>query len=588
MAAARTVAAACDGEVHGLVGRVPDADVAFASTADHLALLFNAQCPIIGLCASGILIRALAPLLTEKTAEPPVLAVAEDLSAVVPLLGGHRGANRLALAIAAATGATAAVTTASDVRFGVAFDDPPPDYRLANPEDVKAFVAALLADGGSVRLVGSAPWLAACQLTFASSSSISITVTERAVVGTTAHLVYHPRVLALGVGCERGASAAEMIAVVERTLGEAGLSPHAVAGVFSLDIKADELAVHELAAHLDVPARFFSAEELRAETPRLATPSVAVLREVGVAGVAEAAALAAAGPDAHLIVVKRKGTRTTCAIAQTADPFDPLSVGRPRGELAIVGLGPGDAPTRTPAASVALAAADDIVGYRGYLALIPHLGKATRLHGYSIGEEEQRVRAALELASSGRRVALVCSGDPGIYAMASLVFELLDRTGNAAWRRLTLSVVPGVSALQAAAAKAGAPLGHDFAAISLSDLLTPWAVIEARIVAAGQADFAIAFFNPVSVRRTTQLERAREILLRTRAPETPVMIAKNLGRPNEAFDVATLESLTPQMADMTTTVIVGARSSRRIEIAGRTFVYTPRGYAVSTAPEDAA
>ena len=583
---ARRLAAALPGaRVHGLSGRVDGADVTFEETAPHLRALFQAGRPILGICAAGVLVRALAPVIADKRSEPPVVALAEDGSAVVPLLGGHRGANDLARRVAEVLGISAAVTTAGDLRFGVALDDPPPGWRLANPEHTKAFVAALL-DGGAVRLEGGAPWLRDSDLPFAEDGALTIRVSERAAAGAARALVYHPAVLCLGIGCERGAEPAAAVALARRTLADNGLAEAAVAAVVSLDLKADEPAVHAVAEALGVPARFFSAARLEAEAPRLANPSEVVFREVGCHGVAEGAALAAAGAGGELVVAKIKAARATCAIARATEPIDPRAIGQGRGSLAVVGLGPGGPAWRAPEAEAAIRAAGDLVGYRLYLDLLGPLAEGKRLHAYALGEEETRVRAALDLAAEGRDVALVCSGDPGIYAMAALVFELLERGEQPAWRRPEVTVVPGISALQAAAARVGAPLGHDFCAISLSDLLTPWATIERRLTAAAEADFVVALYNPVSARRTTQLTRAVAILRGHRAAETPVVLARNLGREGEAVTVLRLDELTPEKADMLTLVLVGSSETRRIERGdGGAWVYTPRGYGAKAGKE---
>ena len=580
LALARRLQAALPGAVvEGRAGRVEGADAAFDDTVARVGALFRAGRPIIGICAAGVLVRAVAPLLADKRQEPPLLALAEDGSAVVPLLGGHRGANDLAREIAAILGIQAAVTTAGDRRFGVALDAPPAGWRLANPQDYKGIAAALLG-GGTARLEGEADWLAGSNLPLSPDGEFRLRVTDRAEPGDARTLVYHPAVLALGVGCERGTPAEELIELVTATLAEAGLAAGAVAGVFSLDLKADEPAVHALAAHLGVPTRFFPAARLETEAPRLANPSNLVFREVGCHGVAEGAALAAAGPEGALIVAKRKSKRATCALARTPGPLAAAEIGRGRGSLAVVGLGPGSTDWRTPEAAAAVAGAGDLVGYRLYLDLLGPLADGKRRHDFALGEEEDRVRHALELAAEGREVALICSGDPGIYAMAALVFELLDRKDRADWRRPAISVVPGISALQAAAARIGAPLGHDFCAISLSDLLTPWAVIERRVTAAAEGDFVIAFYNPVSQRRTRQLARAVEILAAKRPAETPVVLARNLGRPGESVEAITLEELTPARVDMLTLVLVGSGETRRLDRGdGGAWVYTPRGYA---------
>jgi cobalt-precorrin 5A hydrolase/precorrin-3B C17-methyltransferase len=454
-------------------------------------------------------------------------------------------------------------------------------------------MAALL-DGASLRLEGAAFWLEASDLPFAEDGELTIAITEHRATGSARRLIYHPARLCLGLGCERGAEPAQALDLARRTLAAHDLAEGAVAAVVSLDLKADEPAVHAVAEALGVPARFFPAARLEAETSRLANPSELVFREVGCHGVAEAAALAAAGPAGELIAPKAKSARATCAVASAPEPVGAREIGRGRGVLALVGLGPGDAAWRAPEAEARIRAATDLVGYRRYLDLLGALAEGKTLHPYDLGEEAARVRAALDLAAAGRDVALICSGDPGIYAMAALVFELLDREPRPEWRRPEVTVVPGISALQAAAARAGAPLGHDFCAISLSDLLTPWPVIENRLRAAAEGDFVVALYNPVSRRRTTQLVRAVEILGTKRPADTPVVLARNLGRDGEALRVMDLAALTPEAVDMLTVVLVGSSATRRVDKAdGGVWVYTPRGYAAKAEPagkdsEDAA
>ncbi len=580
---ARRLAAVLPGaRVHGLAGRADGADEAFTETAPHLRRLFAEGVPIVGLCAAGILVRALAPVLGDKRAEPPVVAVAEDGSAAVPLLGGHAGANALARAVAAATGGVAAVTTAGDVRLGLALDEPPTGWRVANPDAAKGVAAALLADHPVALRVeaGDAGWLTASAAPFAEEGEISVLVTDRAVARPGRDLVLHPPVLALGVGCERGVDDSELIGLVDDTLAAAGLAAGAVACVASLDLKMDEAAVHAVAERLGVPARFFTAAKLEAEAPRLANPSQAVFDAVGVHGVAEGAALAAAGPDAALVVGKTASRRATCAVARTPGAIEAAAVGRAQGRLAVVGIGPGGPEWRTPEATRALVEAGDVVGYGLYLDLLGDLISGAARHETPLSQEEGRVRKALDLAAEGRFVALVSSGDAGIYALAALVFELLDAEDRPEWNRIALSVVPGVSALQAAAARIGAPFGHDFCAVSLSDLLTPWPEIERRLGAAAVGDFIVALYNPVSARRRHQLADARDILATRRPPETPVVLARNLGRDGETVDVIRLDELEPERADMLTVILVGNSRTRAIERGGKGWVYTPRGYAL--------
>ena len=570
--------------IHGLAGRVAQADTLFSETIEHIRMLFGTGMPIIGVCASGILIRALAPLLSDKRNEPPVIAVSEDGASVVPLLGGHKGANDLSKQIAEITKGHAAITTAGDTAFGVALDEPPEGWVLANPEDAKPVMAELLS-GASIRIEGDAHWLESAGLPVAESAALSLLATTEPHDGSPTCLVYHPKVHIVGVGCARGCDPAELIELVDETLRDASISPHSVACVTSLDLKADEPAMSALAAHLQVSFRVFSADRLEAETPRLKTPSDVVFAEVGCHGVSEGSALAGADTGGSLVVGKRKTANATVAVARAAQTVDPRTVGRARGHLSVIGIGPGQDDWRTPEATRLLAAAEDVVGYSLYMDIVaPRITGKTH-HNFPLGEEQDRVRFALERAGEGRNVALVCSGDAGIYAMGALVYELLDRPEDNggvsdAARRVSITNAPGISALQAASARIGAPLGHDFCAISLSDLLTPWEAIEKRLHAAAEGDFVIAFYNPVSKRRRTQLATAREILLKHRPAETPVVLGVNLGRPEETVRVTTLGALTVDEVDMLTTVLVGSSNSRCVMRGdGKPFVYTPRGYA---------
>lgn len=541
-----------------------------------LPRLFAEGTPIIGVCATGILIRLLAPVLGDKATEPPVIAVSPDGAHVVPLLGGHHGANRLARELANALGGVAALTTASDTRFAFGLDEPPQGYALANPEAAKPAMAALLA-GASICLTGEAPWLAAAGYPLAPDGMVTLTVTEN-VAGE--GLFYHSKTLVAGVGCERGTGAEEIVALVAATLAEAGLSAKALAALASIDIKADEMGLNAAAIHFGVPLRVFSPAELNAERDRLVTPSAIVEAEIGVPGVAEAAALKAG----DLIVPKQKSARATCAIGRAFVPIEISKFGRARGRLEIVGIGPGDAQTRTIAASTALEGATDWVGYGLYLDLIADLKTMQAEHRFGLGAEEHRVRHALELAATGKTVALVCSGDAQIYAMAALVYELLDADGpravSASARRVEVTSFPGISALQAASAAAGALLGHDFCAISLSDLLTPRENILARLEAAARADFVTALYNPRSKRRTDLIETAKAIYLAHRPPQTPVIIATSLGRAEEAVRVTSLLDFDPAETDMMTIVLIGASTSRAFaQGEGKTVAFTPRGYA---------
>ena len=574
---AHRVAKAIDAQVHGREGRVERADAFFANALDHARDLFAAGVPIVGVCASGILIRGVAPLLADKRAEPPVVSVSDDGSVVVPLLGGHRGANRLAREISEALGGIAAVTTAGDVALGVALDEPPVGYALANPEDAQGAMAAMLG-GAGVQVKGENVFGIK-----STGTSVELIVTDAPAQGSEAALVYHPQRFVLGLGCARNANPAEMWEQVQAVLDEAGVAVGAVAAVASIDLKGDEPAMIEVAKRLGKPLRLFSAAELAAETTRLENPSEVVFAEVGCHGVSEGAALAMVGAEGSLRIAKRKTANVTVALGEAIAPLVKLK-GRARGTLSIVGIGPGQASWRTPEVSRLVADAEELVGYGLYIDLLGPLAIGKERSDFPLGGEEARCRYALEQAGQGKNVALVCSGDAGIYAMGALVFELMDRGADEmgvtdAARRVEVICSPGVSALQGAAARAGAPLGHDFCAISLSDLLTPRDDILRRLKAAAEGDFVIAFYNPVSKTRRTLLAEARDILLEHRPADTPVMLASSLGRPEEHVRYRRLDALEVDEVDMLTVVLVGSSNSKLAQLGTGPRMYTPRGYA---------
>lgn len=249
--------------------------------------------------------------------------------------------------------------------------------------------------------------------------------------------------------------------------------------------------------------------------------------------------------------------------------------GAPSGSLIIAGLGPGADAMVTPQVAEALAQATDVVGYIPYVARIPARPGLT-LHPSDNRVEADRARHALDMAARGARVVVVSSGDPGVFAMASAVFEVLE-AGPPAWRDLDIQVLPGITAMLAAAAAAGAPLGHDFCTINLSDNLKPWAVIETRLRLAVQADFAMAFYNPRSASRPAGFARALDVLNAACSDARPVIFARAVSTPDQVIRVVPLPDCLPEMADMRTVVIVGSSTTRIIARPGRApWVYTPR------------
>lgn len=571
------------GTIQGLEGRCSKSDSGFSDVRMHLQSCFKGGEPIIAIMASGAIIRLLSDVLVDKHSEPPVLAIAEDASSVVPLLGGHHGANELAKQLAECLQSHAAITTAGDLRFGLALDNPPEGWTLVNPKNAKPVMAALLG-GEEVRLQGrylnAAKWLMESNLPLDDDGDCVISIAEIEREYLPLELMFHPRRHVIGIGCERGTSPQEVIDLVDKVLVENKMPKTCIAGIASIDLKADETAIHEAAKYLGVPTRYYSAAVLEEETPRLAHPSEVVFAEVGCHGVSEGAALASVGIDGVLLVPKVKSKRATVAIARSQEIVDMSEMGRSQGRLFVVGIGPGQEAWRSPEVTKMVQEATDLVGYSLYLDIIAEISDGKTRHDFDLGKEEDRVRHAMELAGEGKDVALVCSGDAGIYAMATLVFELLADGGlSDAASRIAIEVSPGISALQAAAARAGAPLGHDFCTISLSDLLTPWEAIQMRVKAAAEGDFVIAFYNPVSKRRRTQLEYAKGVLLEHRPENTPVILATNLGREGELVRVVPLAQLDINEVDMLTVVIVGSSETTTVDTGdGKTWVYTPRGY----------
>ncbi len=540
------------GDIHGPAG-LHGCDRHFHNALHAIGHASQNAHAVVGIFAAGILIRAIGPKMPEKFRQPPLIAVAEDGSSVVPLIGGHVGANDLSRKIAAATGGHAAITTASDVIFGNAMDEPEA-ATLANRKDHKFAAAA--------RLRGKI---------------VTQETTIHNSAGSAHHLVYHPWLLGVGIGCERGTDPAEIKELLDETLATHNIARQSIFQYASLDLKEDEPAITQFEN-----TYFFTAEQLKAESHRIASPSKIVEDEVGTPSVAEAAALALVGPNGKLIITKTKSKRATIAIAQAAshDDFSEHQ-GQRRGHIAIVGIGPGAQSMMTPDVDFELWFATEWVGYSLYLDLVENLRHGQTRHDFPLGDEEARCRKAIELAKQGQRVALICSGDAAIYAMAALVYELIDREPC----RIAIEVHPGISAFQAASAKVGAMIGHDFCCISLSDLLTPWDVIEKRLRAAAEGDFVISFYNPRSLKRRDQLQRAFEILKPYRHVDTPVVVATNLGRPEENVRIRNFSEFNPEEVDMLTLVMVGSSQSKAFKRGdGKTYAYTPRGYGKKMKP----
>ncbi|MBD9590110.1 precorrin-3B C(17)-methyltransferase [Pseudomonas sp. PDM03] len=531
--------------IHGLAERVEGADRIYHEFGATLRELYQQDTPIIALCAAGIVIRTLAPLLLEKGAEPPVLAVAEDGSAVVPLLGGLGGVNVLAREIAAALDVVAAITTSGELRFGTCLLNPPSGYALGDLELGKRFVSDLLA-GETVRIEGAAPWLAQAQLPEDPQARLAVHVGHAERAPAANELLIYPRNVLVAVGT----GVADLPGAIREALHQAKIAVQSVACLLAADSEMSSAALREAALELDVPLRFGNDVGAASELARNALgQSVKIF-----------------GDD-------------TLAIAVAEQPLDPLSIGRPRGRLAVIGLGPGAAELMVPAVKAELARANDVLGYETYVRMAGPFRADQVMHCTDNREEMQRARHAFELAAQGRSVVVVSSGDPGVFAMAAAVLEALHESSDAAWHNVDLEILPGVSASLATAAQAGAPLGHDFCVLSLSDNLKPWEIIEKRLDLASQADLALAFYNPISRSRPWQLGRALEIVARYRTPATPVVLGRDIGRPGQTLRVTTLGQLTPDQVDMRTMVLVGSSTTCVFSrMGGGDWVYTPRWY----------
>jgi cobalt-precorrin 5A hydrolase/precorrin-3B C17-methyltransferase len=532
--------------IHGLATRVEGADLTYTEFGSTLRQLYQQDTPIIALCAAGIVIRTLAPLLLEKGAEPPVLAVAEDGSAVVPLLGGLGGVNVMARDIAAGLDVAAAITTSGELRFGTCLLNPPSGYALGDLELGKRFVSDLLS-GESVRIEGAAPWLAEAQLPEDQHAQLAIHVSCAEREPSSNELLIYPRSVLVAVS----ASGPELASRVREALHTSGIAVQSLACLLASDTQMADPELHQAAAELNVALRFVAAQTSASELAQQALPQLL--------------APICAGDDIAIVVAPQ--------------PLDVQRIGRARGRLAVIGLGPGAAELMVPAVKAELVRANDILGYETYVRMAGPFRADQVQHCTDNREEMQRARHAFELAAQGRSVVVVSSGDPGVFAMASAVLEALHESSNAEWHAVDLEILPGVSASLATAAQAGAPLGHDFCVMSLSDNLKPWDMIEKRLELASQADLALAFYNPISRSRPWQLGRALEIVRQHRTPETPVTLGRDIGRPGQTLRVITLGELTPDQVDMRTMVLIGSSTTCTFPRAdGGRWVYTPRWY----------
>ncbi len=564
------------------------------SLKEHLASIWTEHEAFIFCLAAGAVVRLIAPLLKSKAEDPAVVVIDAQGDYVISLCSGHQGkADLLAQLIATQIGAIAIITGASHSLSLPAIDTFGFTYGWHKGEGDWTGVMAAIARQETVQVIqeaGSILWrehlpakhpfsfgFADAQAETQPQGRIWISSTKRkfAPQGDFPKVQWHPKVLWIGIGCERGTSRELIEQAIDETCKIYHLATEAIAGIASINLKADEIGIIEVCQRRNLVFKTFDAQQLnQVDVP---TPSEMVQQEVGTPSVAEAAAILA---GENLLVSKQifKANAltgaVTIAIAQATIEY----TGR-TGKLYLVGIGPGNLEQITPAAQTAIAEADVVIGYSLYIDLIKSLKRSGQIVEASpITQEQQRAKRAIELAQWGLTVAVVSSGDCGIYGMAGLVLEELQaRNWNG--KIPQVKIYPGISALQSAASRVGAPLMHDFCAISLSDLLTSWEVIQARLTAAASGDFITALYNPRSLKRTQQIVVAQSIFAQHRQPNTPVAIVKSAYRQDEQVILTTLDKMLDRPIDMLTTVIIGNTTTRN----HANWMITPRGYLGFTA-----
>ncbi|HEV7907814.1 MAG TPA: precorrin-3B C(17)-methyltransferase [Pseudonocardiaceae bacterium] len=552
----------------------PDAVVPDGPIRPALQRLWPQLGSAVFFLATGATVRLVAPLLRDKQTDPGVVCVDEARQFAVALAGGHAGgANALAQRVAEVFGCTPVITTASDATGQTPLDELVELLDASVDGDLAACGVAVL-NGEPVTLSNPLgfplPALPENVTAHGHDSAWTIVVDDRLPEGPPKERVLRlvPRTLVVGVGSARGVPTTAVTSAMSKLEVQGGLDLRAVKAFATIDLKADEQgildAVEDWSFWHDsttTPLLTYPAGVLAyVEVPN---PSDVVQAEVGTPSVAEAAALHGArqlggGADVQLAAEKFKGDNVTVAAARIM----------PRGRLAVVGLGPGAADLRTPRAEAELRRASIVVGLDQYVDQIRHLlrpGTDIRISG--LGDEEARAREAVQLASAGASVALIGSGDAGVYAMASPALEQADAL-------VEFVGVPGVTAALAASSLLGAPLGHDHALISLSDLHTPWPAIERRVRAAAEGDFVVCFYNPRSQERDWQLGKALEILREHRPSSTPVGAVRQASRDGQRVWCVPIDEFDAAGVDMLTTVVVGSSQSKFV--AGR--MVTPRGY----------
>lgn len=553
--------------------------------------IFHAYDALVFVMALGIVVRVVSGIRMKKGGDPAVVVVDEKGKHVISVLSGHYGANELAALIASRIRAKPVITTATEVQGKTSVEALAKKFCLAieNVRRAKAVNAAIVngermqifSDFKLGRLPGN---MIARGLSESNGDAKSITITNKNI--RSSGVVLRPKNLVVGIGTKSGISKAVVLGAVRKALSEVGLSIKSVKALATADFRVNEEGVVKAAAELGVPLLGIEKNRIK-EIEGDFECSEYVRAKVGIGCVAEpCAVLACASKYKKLVQKKIKFKGVTVAIAEELglgtskqslrkqerkSSLSPCLRRAERGKICIVGIGPGSMEQMTPSARSAIENAEVIIGYKTYLQQVRDLAHGKRVIKSGMGQEVERASAAVSIAQSGKKVAVVSSGDPGIYAMASVVFEHLNKRKI----KVDVEVVPGITAASAAAALLGSPLGNDFAVISLSDLLTPWEVVEKRLENAAKGDFVVVIYNPKSKGREKQIEKAASILLEHRKPSAPVGVVRNAMKDGQRVEITTLGEMLGCRIDMASTVIVG---SSETFIHGDKIV-TPRGYA---------
>ncbi len=532
----------------------------------------------IGSIAASI--RIINSFLTSKDQDPGVIVIDNKCSKIVPLIGLHQSnTQNIAFQIANLLGGEIIETTNSNDQSFLNLDAFGNQWGWQRSGNIKDWSKLVIKQSNNEKifckqLSGNSLWKNS------ESGEIINQINEKEIEkpDATFHVsifenhvtTWHPPLLWIGIGCERNTSKDLIANSLDNFFESGNLSQKSIAGFATIDIKNNEKGILELVREKNLPIKFFSKEDLSKII--VPNPSNVVENEIGTPSVAEASCLLAAGEESILLeekrIFKNQSGAVTIAVAKSKNQYNLT-----HGEIHIIGSGPGDISFLTNNARKALSRCTVWIGYKMYLDLIKPIKRNDQvLIESELTKEKERCSKAIKLAKEGIKVALISSGESGFYGMAGLLLELLQKIKKE--YRPYFEVHPGISSVQLAAAISGAPLMNDFCSVSLSDKLTPWSLIEKRIEGALLGDFVIALFNPQSIERNWQLKSVIDICLKSRHGDTPVLIARQVGRDNQTKKFFTLNTIPFKEIDMLSIIIIGNSQTTLVD----EIFLTPRGY----------